>query len=119
MALLECLRCTTRFAVGLLHCPHCLSEEFQEADLPKITVGGGASHPEDLAALSGLPVPPAPVAAGPEVVPVPDAEPVAAGEVPAGVPEPAAVPEAAPEVPAVTVKPAPSLSSPKKTGSGD
>jgi len=65
MALLSCLRCTTRFAVGLLRCPHCLSSSFEEADVPKITTSGGASHPEDLAAVSGLPVPPEPAAAVP------------------------------------------------------
>lgn len=55
MALLFCLRCATRFAVGLLACPHCHSEDFEEADVPKITVSGGVSHPEDLGAVSGLP----------------------------------------------------------------
>jgi len=79
MALLECLKCATRFAVGLLHCPHCLSEDFQEADVPKITVSGGVSHPEDLFAASALPgaVPVAPAA------PVaPPAEPAAATDPP-------------------------------------
>lgn len=47
MALLACLSCATKFAVGLLRCPHCSSTDFEEADLPKITVSGGVSHPED------------------------------------------------------------------------
>lgn len=50
MALLSCLRCTTRFAVGLLHCPHCLSEDFEEADVAKNTVSGGASYPQEASA---------------------------------------------------------------------
>lgn len=75
MALLFCLRCATRFAVGLLACPHCHSEDFEEADVPKITVSGGVSHPEDLGAVSGLPglIPVA--SAGPEAeVTVPEPE---------------------------------------------
>jgi hypothetical protein len=47
MSLLSCLKCATKFAVGLLHCPHCLSEDFEEADgVGKITVSGGASLPD-------------------------------------------------------------------------
>ena len=76
MALLSCLRCLTRFAVGLEHCPHCLSEDFEEADVPKITTSAGPSHPEDHSP-DGPPPPPAapvePEAAAPpaEVVPEP------------------------------------------------
>lgn len=120
MALLECLHCLTKFAVGLLHCPHCLSEEFQEADVPKITVSGGASHPADLLAVSGLPVPPAasvpaePEAVAPAAEPEPDPEPEPVKE-----PEPAPEPEPDPE-PAPATKPAkvaaPTLSAPKPAG---
>jgi len=46
MSLLSCLRCATKFAVGLLHCPHCLSEDFEEDGVGKITVAGGASLPD-------------------------------------------------------------------------
>jgi hypothetical protein len=92
MALLSCLRCTTKFATGLLRCPHCLSEKFEEDGVPKITTSGGASHPEDLAAVSGLPVPPAaepaPVAPAAGVVSPPPAPEPAEPEVAAG-PEPA------------------------------
>jgi hypothetical protein len=57
-----CLGCGTRYAADLKACPQCGSTECvadheQEADVPKITKWGGASHPEDLAAaatLSGL-----------------------------------------------------------------
>ena len=106
MALLECLRCATRFAVGLLHCPHCLSEEFQEADVPKITTGGGVSHPADHPA-DGSPAAEAPaVPAEPEVA-APAAEVVT---------EPAPEPEPEPE-PAPKAKAAPSLAAAK--GDGD
>ncbi len=45
MALLACLGCSTRFAVGLSRCPHCQSEDFEEDNgmSPKITVHGGPS----------------------------------------------------------------------------
>lgn len=82
MALLSCLRCATRFAVGLLHCPHCLSEDFEEADVPKNTTWGGASYPQE------------PGAAEPQVPVVP--------EVPAAEPE-----EPAAEVSAETPDPDP------------
>jgi hypothetical protein len=106
MALLSCLRCGTKFAVGLLACPHCLSEEFEEDGVPKITVSGGVSHPEDLAAVSGLSglVPPqSAVTAEPE--------PAAAAAEPGSGPEPAAEPAPAPKAAA---KAAPSLSGPAK-----
>lgn len=55
MSLMRCRNCTTRFAVGLLRCPHCgeRSELYavpeheaatEEENMPKITVGGGASN---------------------------------------------------------------------------
>jgi hypothetical protein len=54
-----CLGCGTRYAPDLRACPNCGSTECaadheQEAGVPKITTGGGASHPEDLAAVSAL-----------------------------------------------------------------
>ena len=75
MSLLSCLRCATKFAVGLLHCPHCLSEDFEEDGVGKITVAGGASLPH-----KGAPVPAEPEAVAPaaEVVtepPAPEPEP--------------------------------------------
>jgi hypothetical protein len=85
MALLSCLQCLCRFAVGLVSCPHCGSEEFEEADVPKITVSGGPSAP-----------------AGPE----PEAVPAAAGSEPA----PEVAPEPVPE-PEASLEPAPTLSS--------
>ena len=89
MSLLSCLKCTTRFAVGLVHCPHCWSEDFEEADgVGKITVAGGASFPEK-----------APAAAVESEVAVPAAEVVTEPAPPE--PEPEPEPEA---------KPAPSLS---------
>lgn len=49
MALRVCQRCTTRFAVGLLACPHCRSTEHYEEGsvMPKITVHGGPSNASD------------------------------------------------------------------------
>lgn len=56
MAWMVCRSCSTKFAVGLLRCPQCqaVSELFavpeevfeaeQEADMPKISVGGGPSN---------------------------------------------------------------------------
>lgn len=46
MALSVCQECTTRFAVGLLACPHCHSTKFYEEGsvMPKITVHGGPSN---------------------------------------------------------------------------
>lgn len=46
MALSVCQDCTTRFAVGLLVCPHCRSTRFYEEGsvMPKITVHGGPSN---------------------------------------------------------------------------
>jgi hypothetical protein len=73
MSLLSCLRCATKFAVGLLHCPHCLSEDFEEDGVGKITVAGGASLPDKTPS-----VPPAPEAPAAEVVtepPAPESEP--------------------------------------------
>ena len=91
MSLLSCLKCATKFAVGLSWCPHCLSEDFEEADVPKNTVGGGASYPQEAAA---APVEPEAAAPAAEVVTEP------------ATPEPPADPEAE----AAPVKPAPSLS---------
>lgn len=103
MALRLCLACGTRFAVGLLTCPHCQSDEHEEADVPKITTGGGASHPEDLAAVSALPFPPAPVVPAEPEVPVPAPEPVKA-------PEPETPDEPEPEpAPKAKARTAPSL----------
>lgn len=86
MSLLSCLRCATKFAVGLLGCPHCSSEEFEEADVPKIT-SGGVSYPQE------------PEAGGVEVeasAAVEAAEPEA---VPVAAPEPAPAAKAAPSLP--------------------
>lgn len=55
MSLMACRSCSTRFAVGLLRCPQCqaVSEIYarpsheadaEEENMPKITVGGGASN---------------------------------------------------------------------------
>lgn len=55
MSLMRCRGCSTRFAVGLLRCPQCqaISEIYarpeheanaEEENMPKITVGGGASN---------------------------------------------------------------------------
>jgi len=55
MSLMRCRGCSTKYAVGLLRCPHCgeLSELYavpeheaaaEEETMPKITVGGGASN---------------------------------------------------------------------------
>jgi len=55
MSLMRCRGCSTRFAVGLLRCPQCqaVSEIYarpeheadaEEENMPKITVGGGASN---------------------------------------------------------------------------
>ena len=101
MSLLSCLKCATLFAVGLLHCPHCLSEDFEEADVPKITYAG-PSHPEDHSP-DGPPAQEAPAA------PVEPEAAVPAAEV---APEPEPAPEPDPE-PAAKPKAAPSLSSPK------
>jgi predicted nucleic acid-binding Zn-ribbon protein len=141
-----CLNCGTRYAGTLKACPHCGSAEcvadyeLEEAAVPKITVSGGASHPEDLAAvsaLSGLPRsgPDEPVAvSGASVVgsgeegaqeaeasaaatadPEPDAGPDTSAEAAAD-PAPATevVPEPAAEVPAETApRAAPTLSKPR------
>jgi hypothetical protein len=49
MTLRVCQGCTTRFAVGLLACPHCRSTEHYEEGsvMPKITVHGGPSNASD------------------------------------------------------------------------
>lgn len=55
MSLMRCRGCSTKHAVGLLRCPQCqeLSELYavpehvaadEEDNMPKITVGGGASN---------------------------------------------------------------------------
>lgn len=55
MSLMRCRGCTTKFAVGLLRCPQCheVSELYavpehvaaaEEENMPKITVGDGASN---------------------------------------------------------------------------
>ena len=83
MSLLSCLRCATRFAVGLLHCPHCLSEEFEEDGVPKNTTWGGASYPAEAAAGSGEPeavAPAAEVVTEPEPAPEPEPKPKAKPE---------------------------------------
>ena len=109
---MSCLRCGSLFAVGAERCPQCWSEDFEEADVPKITVAGGATHPEDLAAVSGLPGVVPSAAAGP----VESEAPALAAEV---VTEPAPAPESEPEPvaepePAPKAKAAPSLSGPAK-----
>lgn len=61
MSLMRCRSCSTRFAVGLLRCPQCqqVSELYavpehvaaaEEENMPKITVGGGASNAAEEAA---------------------------------------------------------------------
>lgn len=85
MALLACLGCGTRFAVGLEACPHCGSEDFEEDGLPKIT-NAGVSFPE------------------PADVPADGAEPVAADE-PSPEPEPAAATPVPPRVPPRRIPP--------------
>jgi hypothetical protein len=120
-----CLGCSTRYAPGLKACPHCGSTECvadydQEAGVPKITVSGGDSHPEDLAAVSALSGV-VPVAAVPAPALVPEPAPEAVAEVASeheATPEPApaeAVPEPAPAAaPKASAKAAPSLSGPAK-----
>lgn len=52
MAVETCPECTTRFAVGLLRCPHCqapaprFADRMKEEDMPRITVAGGPSNPD-------------------------------------------------------------------------
>ena len=53
MAVETCPDCTTRFAVGLLRCPHCqapaphFADRMKEEDMaPRITVAGGPSNPD-------------------------------------------------------------------------
>lgn len=67
MALSVCQQCTTRFAVGLLACPHCRHTEYYEegSTMPKITVHGGPSN-----AAADLPV--AVSETGPEAVLLPE-----------------------------------------------
>jgi hypothetical protein len=78
MALRVCLGCGCRFAVGLGACPQCWSEENEEADVAKITTGGGASLHTDGGGEPGEPV------SEPETaVPVPVAAQLAAGVAPA------------------------------------
>lgn len=66
MALRVCQECTTRFAVGLLACPHCRSTEHYEEGsvMPKITVHGGPSN-----AAADLPIVADKTAPGPVSVP--------------------------------------------------
>jgi hypothetical protein len=86
MSLMRCRSCSTRFAVGLLRCPQCqvVSElyarpeheaEQEEAEMPKITVGGGASNA--LADTEEVAVPATDV---PEETALAEAEPDAAGD---------------------------------------
>ena len=60
MAIETCLKCTTRFAVGLLRCPHCQAPAprfadrmKEEDDMPRITVEGGPSNPDALPGETG------------------------------------------------------------------
>lgn len=70
MALLACLGCGCRFAVGLEWCPQCGSEEFEEADVPKIT-SAGVSYPQEPGA--GEPAVEAPAAVEAAADPAPEA----------------------------------------------
>lgn len=112
MSLMRCRSCSTRFAVGLLRCPQCqqVSELYavpehvaaaEEENMPKITVGGGASNAAEGTVADEVPVPdeaqvPAEPAA--ETVEAVEEEPAGTTE-----PEPAVEPEAA----AVEAAPAP------------
>jgi hypothetical protein len=61
MTWMQCRSCSAKFAVGLLRCPQCTAvselyavpeevvEAEQEAGMPKITVGDGASNALDAA----------------------------------------------------------------------
>jgi hypothetical protein len=105
MSLMRCRGCSTRFAVGLLRCPQCqaMSElyarpdhevEQEEAEMPKITVGAGASN-----ALADTEEVAEPIADAPEeAVPV-EAEPDAAGDDQSDVAPQDAEPEAPPAKP--------------------
>jgi hypothetical protein len=58
MALWTCRKCTTQFAVGLPHCPHCTGTDIEkdEDGMPKNTVHGGTSNidlPDDPANAAG------------------------------------------------------------------
>lgn len=82
MSLMACRSCSTRFAVGLLRCPQCqaVSEIYarpgheadaEEENMPKITVGGGASN-----ALADTETVPDVAAAGADETVVTETEPV-------------------------------------------
>ncbi len=92
MAWMHCRGCSAKYAVGLLRCPQCqaLSELFavpeevveaeQEADMPKISVGGGPSN------ALGQPAEPEPAATGPDE-PAPQTEPETSDVTPAATDE--------------------------------
>lgn len=74
MSLNVCAHCTTKFAIGLLHCPQCGNADYyEEGSMAKISRHGGATAVQDIAAVAAGP---APVVAAVEV----------AEEAPAGAP---------------------------------
>jgi len=53
MSLWTCLKCTTRYAVGLLQCPHCESPDYVEGDAvanPDLMPAPAATEPKAKAA---------------------------------------------------------------------
>ena len=62
MSVWTCLKCTTRYAVGLLKCPHCESRDYVEGD----AVADPALMPAtDTSAAAAAPAPKAKAAAKP------------------------------------------------------
>lgn len=78
MALEVCPGCTCRFAVGLLRCPQCgavaplFAKLAKEEPMPRITVHGGASIPDEQP--NPVEVPQVEVAAEVEAVAAPEPE---------------------------------------------
>lgn len=106
MSWMACRSCTTRFAVGLLQCPHCqaLSELYavpdyvvdaEEENMPKISVEGGPSN------ALGQPAEPETPAPEPAELPV-QAEPETSDTPSAGTAEDASASEPAADVEANT-----------------
>lgn len=60
MSLNVCVHCTTKFAIGVAHCPQCGNADYhEEGSVAKISRHGGASYvgergPEPLGALAAL-----------------------------------------------------------------
>lgn len=133
----DCGNCRTRYAAGLAACPHCWTpapagdpaaageeggDGEGEGELPKITVSGGVSHPEDKGAVSALPgLPAGPVtgiarADGPLAGTEHPADGTMAPPVGNGSDEAQAPPPASPGPAAPPKKAAPSLSKAKADG---